>query len=209
MVDGNESKWHTAVYPVFWSKRVTVQKQMGCSPYYAATGTHPLLPIDITEATFLQLPPKSLLSTTDLILRHTIDLTKQPEDLTCLHLTVYAAQCKAALQFEKDHMVTIKDFHFKKGALVLIRNTKIKKSLNQKMVIVVARNHGGAYILCELDGTVFHRPLATFQIIPYLTRQSITLPLHALDIDLNRLKEMQESKTLDDKDYGSPLTEEE
>ncbi|KAG6847018.1 hypothetical protein C0991_002504 [Blastosporella zonata] len=56
--------------------RVTVRKQMGCSPYYAATGTHPLVPIDITEATFLQLPPKSLLSTTDLISRCAIDLTK-------------------------------------------------------------------------------------------------------------------------------------
>ncbi|KAG6859959.1 hypothetical protein C0991_012384, partial [Blastosporella zonata] len=115
-----------------------------------------------------------------------------------------------------DHTITIKDFHFEKGALVLIRNTKIEKSLNRKMrprylgpVIVVARNRGGAYILCELDGTVFHRPLAAFQIIPYLTQQSITLPLHALDINLNRLKEMQESETLDDEDYGSPLPEEE
>ncbi|KAG6860212.1 hypothetical protein C0991_012181 [Blastosporella zonata] len=103
---------------------------MGCSPYYAATGTHPLLPIDITEATFLQPPPKSLLSTTDLISRRAIDLTKRSEDLARLHSTVYAARCKAALQFEKDYTITIKDFHFKKGALVLIRNTKIEKSLN-------------------------------------------------------------------------------
>ncbi|KAJ6618390.1 hypothetical protein B0H10DRAFT_1248119 [Mycena sp. CBHHK59/15] len=26
---------------------------MGCSPYFAVTGTHPLLPLDISEATYL------------------------------------------------------------------------------------------------------------------------------------------------------------
>ncbi|KAG6838569.1 hypothetical protein C0991_010531, partial [Blastosporella zonata] len=76
------------------------------------------------------------------LVRSWLETLQRPKD-------IYAARCKAALQFEKDHTVTIKDFHFKKGALVLIRNTKIEKSLNQKMrprylgpVIVVARNRG-------------------------------------------------------------------
>ncbi|KNZ77265.1 hypothetical protein J132_05975 [Termitomyces sp. J132] len=66
-VDGDQSRWSTATYSVFWSERVTVHKQMGCSPYFATTGTHPLLPADIVEVTYLQPPPNSLLSTTDLI----------------------------------------------------------------------------------------------------------------------------------------------
>jgi hypothetical protein len=48
-------------------ERVTVRKCMGCSPYYAATGTHPLIPLDILEATYLQPAPESVMSTTDLI----------------------------------------------------------------------------------------------------------------------------------------------
>jgi hypothetical protein len=54
--DGIASKWSSVAYSVFWADRVTVQKHMGCSPYFAATGTHPLLPLDIVKASYL-LPP--------------------------------------------------------------------------------------------------------------------------------------------------------
>ena len=50
-----------------WADRVTVRQCMGCSPYYAVTGTHPLLPLDIAEATYLLPPPDALTSTTALI----------------------------------------------------------------------------------------------------------------------------------------------
>jgi hypothetical protein len=54
---------------------------MGCSPYFAVTGAHPILPFDIAEATYLQPPPTSIMSTTDLISRHTDNLytTQTPE----------------------------------------------------------------------------------------------------------------------------------
>ncbi|KNZ72664.1 hypothetical protein J132_02258 [Termitomyces sp. J132] len=66
-VDSDQSRWSTATYSVFWSEQVIVCKQMDCSPYFMTTGTHPLLPADIVEATYLQLLPNLLLSTTDLI----------------------------------------------------------------------------------------------------------------------------------------------
>ncbi|CAK5266821.1 unnamed protein product, partial [Mycena citricolor] len=75
--DGNQAKWHSAAYSVFWADRVTVRRRMGCSPYFAVTGTHPLLPLDISEATYLLPPPKSVLSTTDLIARRAIALQKR------------------------------------------------------------------------------------------------------------------------------------
>jgi hypothetical protein len=56
-----------------------------------------------------------------------------------------------------------------------MRNTQIEKSLNRKMqpryvgpLIILSQNYGGAYILCELDGTVLHRPIGAFRVIPYL-----------------------------------------
>jgi hypothetical protein len=66
---GDASKWSSVAYSVFWADRVTVQRRMGCSPYFAVTGTHPLLPFDISEASYLLPPPDSILSTTDLIAR--------------------------------------------------------------------------------------------------------------------------------------------
>ena len=216
--DGNQSKWSSVAYSVFWAERVTIQRRMGCSPYFAATGTHPLLPIDIAEANYLLPPPTSTLSTTELIVRRAITLQKRPAQLAKLQEKVYTSRLEAAQRFEKEHAKTIKNFNFKLGDLVLVRNTAIEKALNRKMrarylgpVIVLARNKGGAYILAELDGSVFHRPIAAFRVIPYFARSKIDLPPldDLLDISRQRLQELKDSNMTDpdddDTDDAEPL----
>jgi hypothetical protein len=74
VVDGDQKRWSLGVYSVFWAERVTPHKRMGCSPYFTVTGAHPILPFDIAEATYLQLPPNSIMSTTNLISRRAITL---------------------------------------------------------------------------------------------------------------------------------------
>jgi hypothetical protein len=59
--DGDETKWSSIVYLVFWTEQVTIKHRMRCFPYFAATGTHPLLSIDIAEANYLLPPPNSVL----------------------------------------------------------------------------------------------------------------------------------------------------
>jgi hypothetical protein len=215
--DGNQSKWSSTAYSVFWAERVTIRRRLGCSPYFAATGTHPLLPIDIAEANYLLPPPASTLSTTELIARRAITLQKRPVQLAKLQEKVYEARLQAAARFEKEHAHTIKDFNFRLGDLVLVRNTAIEKALNRKMrarylgpVIVLARNKGGAYILSELDGSVFHRPVAAFRVIPYFARSKIDLPPldDLLDVSRQRLQELQNSEIMDpddDLDEAEPL----
>jgi hypothetical protein len=155
------------VYSVFWAKRVTPRKHMECSPYFAITGAHPILPFDIAEATYLQPLPTSVMSSTDLISRRAIALQKRCANVNALYSKVYQARLKAVHRFEQQHLRTLKDFDFQRGSLVLMCNTQIEKSLNTKMharyigpLIVVSHNYGGAYILSELDGTVLHRPIA-------------------------------------------------
>jgi len=210
---GIENRWLSVAPYVFWSERVTVRRRMGCSPYYAATGTVPLLPIDIVEASYLQPPPESVLSTTDLVAHRVLDLQKRGQDLHKLHQLVSKARIMEGVRFQERHKRTIHEFNFTRGNLVLMRNTKVEKSLNRKMrprylgpLVVVSRNKGGAYILCELDGSVLHQPVAAFRLLPYLARRNIALPDEALDIDTAWLREMEASDILDDDDYG-PLEE--
>ena len=66
--DGDQSKWHQVAMSIMWADRVTVCQHMGCSPYFVVTGTHPLLPLNITKATYLLPMPDTPLLTTALIM---------------------------------------------------------------------------------------------------------------------------------------------
>ncbi|KAG6806053.1 hypothetical protein H0H92_012864, partial [Tricholoma furcatifolium] len=114
---------------------------------------------------------------------------------------------KAARRFEEEHSASIKDYDFKKGDLVLVRNTQVEKVLSRKMrprylgpIVVILRNKGGAYVLCELDGSVFHRPIAAFRVIPYFARKAIALPEGALDVDTEQLRRLEETELFDDEE---------
>jgi integrase-like protein/reverse transcriptase-like protein len=207
--DGDQSKWSSSAYSVFWAERVTIRRRMGCSPYFATTGTHPLLPFDIAEANYLLPPPDFILSTTDLIARRAIALQKRRPQLARLHEKVYEARRKAAFRFEKEHAHTMQDYDFKMGDLVLIRNTAIEKALNRKMrarylgpCIVISRSRGGAYVVAELDGSVFDRPVAAFRVIPYFARSALEIPslTELIDISQTRLSQMEESTLVDPED---------
>lgn len=182
---------------------------MECSPYFATKGTHPLLPFDITEANYLPPPLESTLTSTELIVRRAIALQKHRPQLTLLHEKVYSAWRKAVVLFEKEHLSTIKDYEFKLGDLVLIWNTEIEKALNRKMrawylvlCMVIARNKEGAYIISELDGSVFDWPIAAFCVIQCFARTSIKIPSldTLLDISNERLMQMKGSTLVDPQD---------
>jgi len=140
-----------------------------------------------------------------------------------LHNKVFQARQKAAIRFELEHGASIKDYDFKLGDLVLMRNTAIEKALNKKMrpryigpLIVISRNKGGAYIVAELNGAVADQPVAAFRLIPYFAQQKLPLPPLAelLDVSRRRLKELEDSTTTDpeeslDEDNGSVGDDEE
>ena len=69
-------------------------------------------------------------------------------------------------------------------------------------LVVVSRNKGGAYIICELNGSVFDRPIAAFRVIPYFAQKAIKLPdlSDFLDIPLERLHDMEGLLLFSDED---------
>src|SRR5882757_7344446 len=47
----NTNKWYWFLHAVLWADRTSIRKRTGCSPYFMLTGAHPVLPLDLVEAT--------------------------------------------------------------------------------------------------------------------------------------------------------------
>ena len=101
------------------------------------------------------------------------------------------------------HLVTIKNFKFKQGDLILMRNTSIEDHLNRKLkprwlgpLIVIKQASGGLYLLAEMDGSVLHSKVARFRVIPYYAREQIKLDKkiqEIIDLSEEGLKQLEES----------------
>ena len=182
-----------------------VQRQMGCSPYFTTTGAHPLLPFNISKANYLLPPSDGVLSMMDLIVHRAIALQKHIEQLKELYNKVFSARLKAAVRFKKEHAHTMKDFDFKLGDLVLVRNTAIEKALNRKMhagylgpLIILSQNKG-VYIVAELDSSVFDTPVAAFRVILYFMHTKLDIPPleELIDISQGRLQQLVDLEDVD------------
>ena len=75
-------------------------------------------------------------------------------------------------------------------------------------LLIVSCNKGGAYIACELDGTLYHHPIAVYRVILYFMHKHIDLPDFEKysDISVQQLHNMENSATEDPKD---PATQQE
>ncbi|KNZ79579.1 hypothetical protein J132_09168 [Termitomyces sp. J132] len=129
---------------------------------------------------------------------------------------VLSAHRLSAIRFETEHAAMIRDYNFKAGDLVLMRNTRIEVTHNKKMkphylgpLVVISHNHGGAYIICELDGSVLHCPVATFCLVPYFAREHITVPSNTFDINTSQLRELEQTELVNNDNTGNVTSEEE
>ena len=200
---GNENRWYWFFDHVMWADRITVRKRLGCSPFFLITGAEPVTPLDVQEATWLVEPPTGIMSTTDLVAARARALAKHQVHVEQAMRRVDAEKRKRVTEFAQANASTIKRWNFKRGDLVLMRNTAIESSLNSKMkpryigpMIVVTRNRGGAYILAEMDGSVYQNKVAAFRVIPYYPRKSITLPDipgSGFDITEAQIRELEQS----------------
>ena len=206
---GEVHKWYWYFVLVMWADRITVRKRLGCSPYFITTGSHPTLPLDVVEATWLVDLPNGKLSTAELIGYRARALAKHKDHVENIRRRVSEQKLEYLRRYEREHRYKIKGYNFKPGALVLVRNTTVESSLDRKMkarylgpMVVVTRNKGGAYLVAELDGSVWHEKVGAFRLVPYFARHEIDLPggiESFVDISKKTLTELSES----DEDGGS------
>lgn len=194
-VEGDESKWFSALPSVFWAERITTQRGTGFSPYYMAHGVEPLLPFDISEATYLLPPQDAPMSTSDLLATRGRALRKRPEDLELIHERVLKSRYLSIKHFEEKFKETIRDFNFAPGSLVLVQNSRIHSELNRKTkprylgpMVVVRRTTGGSYILSELNGALSRSRYSASRVVPYHPRSvegiPVTSQIDLADLDL-------------------------
>ena len=183
------SKWFKYFYHVLWADRVSIRKGFGSSPFFLVTGAHPVLPMDIIEATWLVELPDRILTTEELIGFRAGALAKHKEHIDEMREQVSKQKRDAMLKYEEKHVHKIRDYRFKGGDLVLVRNSPVEMSLNKKMrrrwegpYIVVTRKQGGAYILADMSGRVSKDKIAAFRVIPYFARRQIKIPENITDI---------------------------
>ncbi|KAG9223332.1 hypothetical protein CCMSSC00406_0008936 [Pleurotus cornucopiae] len=176
--NGLPLNWHKAVGLAVFADRVTVSSVTGYSPYYLLHGTHPALPFDYAEASFLVIGFRSGMSTAELVALRMRQLERREEDLAAAAETLKRARCTSRDQFMRRFHHRIQRNTFESGELVLVRHSQIQESVSMIKTSprylgpyeVVKRTKKGNYVLKELDGTLLRDAIAGFRVIGYLSR---------------------------------------
>ena len=192
---GKISDWPQKVPEAVFADRVTVSRVTGFSPYQLLHATDPLLPFDLTEATFLVEGFHSGMSTSELLALRIQQLSKHENDIHKASETLRKSRFQSKAQFEKRFHKKLQKELYKAGELVLVRNNRVEMELNRKTkprylgpFEVVRKNKGGAYKLKELDGTMMAGNTAAYRLLPYISRNHWFM----------RMGQIEEDETNDD-----------
>jgi transposase InsO family protein len=176
--EGNVNQWPTKVHHAFFADKCINRKSTGFSPFYLLYGVDPVLPFDLTEATYLVHGFHSGMTTEELLALRIRQLEKRPDDLAHAAATIRQARLHSKEQFEELFKRRLTTHVFKQGELVLVRNSQVEKELDRKSkprylgpYQIVRQTKGGSYVLKELDGAVSQTWSGTFQTSPICSKR--------------------------------------
>jgi hypothetical protein len=109
------SRWPALMPLNFWADHITIHKSTGYSPFYMAHSIEPILPFNITFATFLVPDLTKPLSTADLITTQACQLKKYKDDLAAIQDNILKSRITSIQQSKCQYENTIQDFNFKPG----------------------------------------------------------------------------------------------
>ena len=174
---GDLRGWHERLPHVMWADRITIRKSTRLSPFYALHGYEPLLPFDVTYATFLLPPINGKLSDAELLAIQANQLARRDEDVAKITKRVLKARFSSVAEFETKHKHTIIDFDFEPGELVLVLNKKAEPEMGRKgkpryfgPLMVARRLRNGNYRLAEVNGALSKLKYAAYRLISYYPR---------------------------------------
>jgi hypothetical protein len=100
------SKWPVTAPHVFWADRVTTRKSTGHSPFYMTHGVEPILPFDLTLATFLVPNLTTSLSTADLLATRARQLQIREADLASIRDNIIKSRA-SLFPFNHHHLLVL------------------------------------------------------------------------------------------------------
>ncbi|GJE99479.1 polyprotein [Phanerochaete sordida] len=175
--EGNTAKWPDFVHHAFFADRITIRRATGFSPYQLLYGTDPVLPFDLSEASFLIDGFTRNMSTTDLLAARIRQLEKRPQDIARAAATLKASRIRSKEVFERRFASRLVSSSYAPGTLVLMRNSAISTSHSRKHqprylgpYQVLRRTERGSYVIQELDGSASRHGVAADRLVPYITR---------------------------------------
>lgn len=116
---GKISEWPKRVHLAFFADRVTTRWVTGFSPFYLLHGVHPVLPFNLTEATFIISGYQSHMKSSDLLALRMCHLNKWEEDIEWATNAIKHSRIASKAQFEKLFKHRLVKAPLKLGALVL------------------------------------------------------------------------------------------
>jgi len=177
--EGNIDLWPQKVSMAFFADRISTSSVTGFSAYFLLHGIHPLLPFDLTEASFMVNGFVTNMSSSDLLALRIRQLEKHPADILQAAQTLKNARFRSKAQFEKKFHKKLRRSVYQPGDLVLLRNTAVEKELNRKTkprylgpYEIDRQTKGGSYVLKEMNGTILRQGVAAFRLYPYIHRDS-------------------------------------
>lgn len=175
--EGNLSRWPELLPVAVFSDKCTYRAATGRSPFFLLHACDPILPFDLSEATFMVTGWKLHMTPVEMLALRIRQIEKRPEDIEAAAETLRKARFRSKDEFERKYQAKLfRDEHLP-DALVLVRNTRIEKELSRKAkpkwlgpYAVVRRTKGGSYVLRELSGEVSAHGVAAFRLLPYISR---------------------------------------